>query len=93
MTSFTSQSDYATRNHSPKSVLIEIRLAQTVRTLGFTTRVTGGTTVKTPPNYAYAITGYQTSKFTLDDTQCDNVDICDNNVILFRYAEVLLNLC
>ena len=47
--------------------------------------------MKTAPNYAYAITGYQTCKFTLDDTQFDNVDICDNNVILFRYAEVLLN--
>ncbi len=89
-TSFTDQSDYATKSFTEECVNRDTRLAQTVRTPGFT-RVTGGTTVKTPPNYAYAITGYQTSKFTLDDTQYDNVDICDNNVILFRYAEVLLN--
>jgi len=89
-TSFTDQSDYDTKSFTEECVNRDTRLAQTVLTPGFT-RVTGGTTVKTPPNYAYAITGYQTSKFTLDDTQYDNVDICDNNVILFRYAEVLLN--
>lgn len=89
-TPFTNQTDYATKSFPQECVNRDSRLAQTVRTPGFT-RITGGTTVKTAPNYAYAITGYQTCKFTLDDTQFDNVDICDNNVILFRYAEVLLN--
>lgn len=46
--------------------------------------------IATGNEQAYAITGY-TCKFTLDDVQYDNVDVCDNNVILFRYAEVLQN--
>lgn len=68
----------------------DTRLAQTIRTPGFT-RINSGKQVATAPDYAMAITGYHTCKFTLDDVQYDNVDICDNNVILFRYAEVLLN--
>uniref|UniRef100_UPI003216763A RagB/SusD family nutrient uptake outer membrane protein n=1 Tax=uncultured Draconibacterium sp. TaxID=1573823 RepID=UPI003216763A len=89
-TPFTNSTDYATKSFTEECVNRDYRLSQTIRTPGFT-RITGGATVQTAPDYAYAITGYQTCKFTLDDTQFDNVDVCDNNVILFRYAEVLLN--
>lgn len=89
-TSFTDKANYATMSFTEECKNRDARLSQTVITPGFT-RISGGKTVQTPPNYAYAITGYHTCKFTLDDTQYDNVDICDNNVILFRYAEVLLN--
>ncbi len=89
-TPFTDQANYATMPFTEECKNRDTRLSQTVMTPGFT-RVSGGKTVQTPPNYAYAITGYHTCKFTLDDTQYDNVDICDNNVIVFRYAEVLLN--
>lgn len=89
-TPFTDQAGYATKSFPEECEDRDTRLSQTIRTPGFT-RITGGQPVPTAPNYAYAITGYHTSKFTLDDTQYDNVDVCDNNVILFRYAEVLLN--
>jgi len=89
-TPFTDNPDYATMSFPEECVNRDKRLSQTIMTPGFT-RISGGQTVQTAPNYAYAITGYHTCKFTLDDTQYDNVDVCDNNVILFRYAEVLLN--
>jgi hypothetical protein len=89
-TPFTDNPGYKTMSFPDECQNRDMRLAQTIRTPGFT-RITGGTIVQTAPNYAYAITGYHTCKFTLDDTQYDNVDICDNNVILFRYAEILLN--
>lgn len=89
-TSFTDDPDYKTMSFQEECKNRDMRLSQTVRTPGFN-RITGGTVVPTAPNYAYAITGYHTSKFTLDDTQYDNVDVCDNNVIVFRYAEILLN--
>lgn len=87
---FTDLPDYHTKSFPEECENRDSRLAQTIRTPGFT-RISGGNTVETAPNYAYAITGYHTCKFTLDDVQYDNVDICNNNVILFRYAEVLLN--
>ena len=89
-TAFTDNADYKTMSFQEECNNRDKRLSQTIRTPGFT-RITGGATIPTAPNYAYAITGYQTSKFTLDDTQYDNSNICDNNVILFRYAEILLN--
>jgi len=89
-TPFTDKSNYKTMSFPEECENRDTRLSQTIRTPGFT-RVNGGATVETAPNYAYAITGYHTCKFTLDDTQYDNVDICDNNTIYFRYAEVLLN--
>jgi hypothetical protein len=89
-TPFTDKAGYKTMAFPDECKNRDTRLAQTVRTPGFT-RISGGTTVQTAPDYALAITGYHTCKFTLDDTQYDNVDICDNNIIVFRYAEVLLN--
>ncbi len=89
-TPFTEIDGYETKSFTEECQNRDYRLAQTVRTPGFT-RVSGGQKVRTAPNYAYAITGYHISKFTLDDVQFDMVDVCDNNAILFRYAEVLLN--
>ncbi len=89
-TPFTDNPGYKTMSFPEECKNRDLRLSQTVRTPGFT-RISGGSVVETPPNYAFAITGYHTSKFTLDDTQFDNVDVCDNNIIVFRFAEVLLN--
>lgn len=89
-TPFTDQESYKTMSFPEECEDRDHRLSQTIRTPGFT-RISGGQRVETAPNYAYAITGYHLSKFTLDDVQFDNVDVCDNNAILFRYAEVLLN--
>lgn len=89
-TPFTEKSGYKTMPFTEECKDRDTRLSQTVRTPGFT-RITNGEIVSTPPDYAFSVTGYQIMKFTLDDTQYDNVDICDNNIILFRYAETLLN--
>ncbi len=89
-TPFTDDPAYKTMPFIEECKDRDSRLSQTIRTPGFT-RIVNGKSVQTAPDYAFAITGYQTSKFTLDDTQYDNVDICDNNVILFRFAETLLN--
>ncbi len=90
-TPFTAKADYQTKSFIQECENRDTRLAQTIRTPGFIRITAGGEAVQTPPDYAYAITGYHTCKFTLDDVQYDNVDICDNNIPLFRYAEVLLN--
>lgn len=89
-TPFTDTEGYQTKSFTEECQNRDYRLSQTIRTPGFT-RISGGQTVRTAPNYAYAITGYHICKFTLDDVQFDNVDVCDNNAIIFRYAEVLLN--
>jgi hypothetical protein len=68
----------------------DTRLSQTIITPGFT-RVNNGQRVQTPPNYAFANNGYQIIKFLMDDISLDKVDNNENNSILFRYAEVLLN--
>ena len=68
----------------------DTRLSQTIITPGFT-RVNNGQRVQTPPNYAFANNGYQVIKFLMDDVSLDGVDNNENNSILFRYAEVLLN--
>lgn len=89
-TPFTNKAGYASTPFTDECKDRDKRLAQTVRTPGFT-RITSGKTVPAAPVYTFAITGYHTCKFTLDDSYYDNVDNCDNNVVLFRYAEVLLN--
>lgn len=68
----------------------DYRLSQTIITPGYT-RISGGQRVEVPTDYGYALTGYQTCKFTVDDESLDNINSNENNVILFRYAEVLLN--
>jgi hypothetical protein len=89
-TSFTDKADYKTTSFVDECKNRDYRLSQTVRTPGFT-RTSNGATVETAPDYAIALTGYHTIKFSLDDTKYDSQDICDNNVIVFRYAETLLN--
>jgi hypothetical protein len=47
--------------------------------------------VPAPPVFSYTFTGYQPIKLTLDDQALDAGQLNTNVVILFRYAEVLLN--
>lgn len=89
-TPFTDKENYQSMFFSEECKNRDARLSQTIRTPGFT-RIDAGQEVATAPNYAYASTGYHIYKFTLDDTQYDNVDVCDNNSVVFRFAEVLLN--
>lgn len=67
----------------------DYRLAQTIRTPGFTRD--GGTT-QWAPDVTFSKTGYQPIKWLTDDSSKDtNTSKCDNDVPLMRYAEVLLN--
>ncbi|MBY5956755.1 RagB/SusD family nutrient uptake outer membrane protein [Membranicola marinus] len=68
----------------------DYRLSQTVRTPGFT-RLEGGQEIEVAPDYGYSLTGYQTHKFTMPDISLDNRMANENNIVLFRFAEVLLN--
>lgn len=68
-----------TRNRDP-------RLAQTIRTPGYT-RVGGSETLV--PNFDVARTGYQPIKFVAS-TAYDNYNTNENDLPIFRYAEVLL---
>lgn len=68
----------------------DTRLSQTVISPGFT-RTNSGQNVNYPTNFAFASNGYQVMKFLVDDMSLDNIDNNENNSILFRYAEVLLN--
>jgi hypothetical protein len=66
------------------------RLAQTIRTPGYT-RISSGKVVAAPPVFSYTNTGYMPIKWSLDDTYYDGSGINNNSVCLMRYAEILLN--
>ncbi len=89
-TPFTAQPGADTMSFVHECQNRDYRLSQTVRTPGFT-RIEGGQKIEVSTDYGYVITGYQTRKFTMSDESLDNKQANENNVILFRYAEVLLN--
>jgi hypothetical protein len=66
------------------------RLAQTIRTPGYT-RTNNGTPVVAPPVFSYTYTGYQPIKWLLQDEEYDQGQLGINNICLMRYAEILLN--
>lgn len=63
------------------------RLSQTIRTPGYT-RIGGASTLA--PNFGNSVTGYQLIKF-VGDMRYDNYNRSENDMPIFRYAEVLLN--
>ena len=66
------------------------RLAQTIRTPGYSWKKPG--TSKDGPEFAYCQTGYQTIKYIQSyDLKPYSTDNSDNDMPVFRYAEVLLN--
>ena len=87
---FTDNTNYKTMSFTEETQNRDTRLAQTIRTPGFT-RISNGATIQVATDYSYATTGYMTCKFTNDDVSLDNSNLCTNNIILFRYAETLLN--
>jgi hypothetical protein len=68
----------------------DMRLAQTIRTPGYT-RISSGVTIPGPPVFSYTYTGYQPIKWCLDDVYYDNGANNTNSICLMRYAEILLN--
>lgn len=63
------------------------RLKQTIRTPGYT-RIGGAAPIA--PNFGNSVTGYQLIKF-VGDVKYDNYNRSENDMPIFRYAEVLLN--
>ncbi len=64
------------------------RLAQTIRTPGYTRL---GDTAPCPPEFQYCLTGYHPVKYVVE-MEKDAYNSSDTDLIIFRAAEVMLNL-
>ncbi len=84
---FTDRPRYDTLQFFEECQNRDPRLAQTVRTPGYT-RI--GNTVKLVPDFGATVTGYQLVKFVTDEST-DSYNRSVNSMPIFRYAEVLLN--
>ncbi len=89
-TPFTNNPNYKTMLFKDEVKNRDLRLKQTIRS-GDYKRISNGQQVPAPPVFSYTFTGYQPIKLTLDDQALDAGQLNTNVVILFRYAEVLLN--
>ena len=69
----------------------DARFCQTIRGADYTRKNKDGVFVKTAPDMSLSLTGYQYTKYVMDDIGYDNGRTNDNDVPLLRYAEVLLN--
>ncbi len=87
-TPFTAQAGYDTMTFYVETQGRDPRLAQTIRTPGYT-RI-GGDEVLVP-DFNNARTGYQVIKYVLDSFYDINYNVSTNDLPIFRYAEVLLN--
>ncbi|MBQ7709750.1 MAG: RagB/SusD family nutrient uptake outer membrane protein [Bacteroidales bacterium] len=67
------------------------RLCQTIRGADYSRKNNTGAYVKTAPDMSLSLTGYQYTKYVMDDSGYDNARSNDNDVPLLRFAEVLLN--
>lgn len=85
---FTDQPGYATMQFAEETQNRDPRLAQTVRTPGYS-RI--GSTVKRVPDFGATVTGYQMTKYVTGEVD-DSYTKSYNPLVIFRYAEVLLNL-
>lgn len=86
-TRFTDLPDYATMQFHEETQNRDPRLAQTIRTPGYT-RIGGSTLVA--PNIAYSLTGYHLIKYTVQ-TSFDAYNRSTVDIPLFRMGEVYLN--
>lgn len=86
-TPYTDRADYMTETFYEETQGRDYRLAQLIRTPGYTR---DGKTEA--PNFnGYSYTGYQPIKYTLDESRYDNGSLNTNAIPLMRYAEILLN--
>ena len=69
----------------------DARLCQTIRGADYTRKDKSGIFVRTAPDMSLSLTGYQYTKYVMDDSGYDNGRTNDNDVPLMRFAEVLLN--
>lgn len=88
---FTDKNSYNEMPFSDEVNNRDYRLAQTIRTPGYTRTVKGKAGTPVAPDFAITLTGYQPIKWCLDDDVYDTNDKCTNSLSVLRYAEVLLN--
>lgn len=70
----------------------DLRLNQTIRGYDYTCKNTQGEEKLTSANFTgHTLTGYQFTKYVMDDVAYDDKRSNDNDIPIFRYAEVLLN--
>ncbi len=70
----------------------DLRLNQTIRGYDYTRKDSKGNYVPTSANFTgHTLTGYQFTKYVMDDVSYDDGRTNDNDIPIFRYAEVLLN--
>lgn len=70
----------------------DLRLNQTIRGADYTRKNGQGTFELTAANFTgHSMTGYQFTKYVLDDASCDDGANNYNDIPFMRYAEVLLN--
>lgn len=70
----------------------DLRLGQTIRGADFTRKNSDGVYEPTAANFTgHTLTGYQFTKYTMDDISYDDKASNDNDIPIFRFAEVLLN--
>lgn len=86
-TRFTDKANYQTMTFKEEVQNRDPRLSQTIRTPGYK-RIGGAASVA--PNFGNSVTGYQLIKF-VGDVKYDNYNRSENDMPIFRYAEVLLN--
>ena len=86
-TRFTDKVGYGTMLFKDECLNRDPRLAQTIRTPGYT-RI--GATVKLAPGFTSTLTGYQPIKYVMASTY-DEYNKSYNDLPLFRTAEVYLN--
>lgn len=84
---FTDQPGYATMEFFEEVQNRDPRLSQTIRTPGY--RRIGGTADQLP-QFGFSVTGYQPIKF-IGDVKYDSYNRSENDMPIFRFAEVLLN--
>lgn len=87
-TPFTGKSGYESMELKDECKDRDYRLAQTIRTPGFTR---AGGTVHYAPDVVYAKTGYQPCKWLTDEIKDEIASATASDVPLIRYAEVLLS--
>lgn len=89
-TPFTSIAGHDTMTLAHETRNRDLRLAQTIRTPGYT-RINSGKVQAAPPVFSYTYTAYQPIKWCLDDMTYDAGANNTNSIPVMRYAEILLN--
>jgi len=70
----------------------DTRLNQTIRGYDYTRKIAGGSYALTAANFTgHALSGYQVTKYVIDDVSYDDRSSNGNDEPLMRYAEILLN--